>query len=226
VKTALIIGATGGMGKAIAQKLIQQGMKVYGVGRRNDFPAGCVGIQIDITSDAGRESLFQVLAKEEKLDVLIHSAGILLESHDIEDLDIQYNTNFRAPYIITRKFFPLLSSAKGQVVFINSMAGLAIHRSELEQYAITKYALRAFADSFRIEANAKGIRVLSLYPGRVATPMLESLYEQEGRLYEPNLLLQPEDVVATIAFVLALPPTAEVTELTIRAMTSEVKRRS
>ena len=220
MKTALIIGATGGMGRALAHKLIEQKIKVYGVGRGDNFPEGCIGIQADITSEIGRATLFQALAEEKGLDILVHSAGLLLESHEIVDLDTQYDINFRAPYIITRNLFPLLTVTQGQVVFINSMAGLSVARSELEQYATTKHALRAFADSFRIEANKKGVKVLTVYPGRVATPMLRSLYEQEGRPYEPEKLLQPEDVAATIVFILALPVTAEVTEITIRAMIS------
>lgn len=225
MKTALVIGSTGGLGKAITQKLVEKGVKVYGVGRKDNFQAGCIGVLADIGTEEGRDTISQALAEEGKLDILIHSAGVLLKSHDPADLDIQYNINFRAPYIVTRRFFPLLAAAQGQIVFVNSFAGLFVQRSELEQYAAMKHALRAFADSFRIEANEKGVRVLSLFPGRIATPLLKSLYEQEDRIYKPELLMQPESVADTIEFILSLPKTVEVTELTIRSTFSEDGRK-
>jgi NADP-dependent 3-hydroxy acid dehydrogenase YdfG len=74
------------------------------------------------------------------------------------------------------------------------------------------------ADSLRDEVNADGIRILSVYPGRTATPRIEALHAKEGRPYQPGLLLQPEDVASVVLNALTLPWTAEVTNISIRPM--------
>ena len=83
-------------------------------------------------------------------------------------------------------------------------------------YAATKHALKGLADGLRQEVNAFGVRVISVFPGRTATPLQASLFELEGRQYVPKRLLQPEDVAAMVVQALALPPTAEVTDILIR----------
>ncbi len=64
--------------------------------------------------------------------------------------------------------------------------------------------------------NALGIRVVSIYPGRTASPMQAKIYETEGREYKPELLLQAEDVADAVVSALSLPRTAEVTDINIR----------
>jgi NAD(P)-dependent dehydrogenase (short-subunit alcohol dehydrogenase family) len=146
------------------------------------------------------------------LDVLVHCAGVYyqdeLEKARIEDFDLQYAINVRAPYLLTKSLLPLLTAARGQIVFINSSAGLSAKRSAVGQYSATKHALKAVAD----------IRVLSLYLGRTATPMQEALYRTEGKDYHPAMLVQPEDVASVVAQALMLPMTAEVTDISIRPM--------
>jgi NADP-dependent 3-hydroxy acid dehydrogenase YdfG len=63
-----------------------------------------------------------------------------------------------------------------------------------------------------------GIRVLSVYPGRTATPRIAELFEKEARTYQPDLLMQPEDIAEMVTHSLRLPRTAEVTDIRIRPM--------
>jgi NADP-dependent 3-hydroxy acid dehydrogenase YdfG len=88
----------------------------------------------------------------------------------------------------------------------------------LSQYAATKHALKAIADSLREEVNAEGLRVLSVYPGRTASPMQAAVHEMEGRAYHPERLMQPEDVAAVVINALSLPRSAEVTDIYIRPL--------
>ena len=111
----------------------------------------------------------------------------------------------------------MLKSRRGQIVFINSSLGLA-SKAEAGQYAAAKHALKALADSLRDEVNADAVRVLSVFPGRTATPMQAALYAKEGKAYHPEVLLQPEDVAAVVINALTLPRTAEVTEIRIRPL--------
>jgi NADP-dependent 3-hydroxy acid dehydrogenase YdfG len=91
-------------------------------------------------------------------------------------------------------------------------------RPEVGQYAATQHGLKAIADSLREEVNPYGIRVLSIYPGRTATPLQKRLHEAEGKLYRPEALLQPSDIASVVIHSLALPKTAEVTDIHIRPM--------
>ncbi len=112
---------------------------------------------------------------------------------------------------------PLLRKSQGQIVFINSSAGLR-SAAATGQFSATQHAFRSIADSLRDEVNADGIRVLSVYPGRTATPRIAKLFEKEGRAYQPDLLMQAEDVAEMVTHSLRLPRTAEVTDITIRPM--------
>ena len=230
---ALVTGGSSGIGRAIALGLSRQGARVCIAGRNPAALAETVvasaesspitSFQVDLTADESMQPLLEYLRqKVGKLDILVHAAAVIrhsrMETAAIEDLDKQYATNVRAPYVLTQHLLPLLECARGQIVFINSTLGLTAERPDIGQYAAAKHALRGIADSLRQEVNPKGIRVLTLYLGRTATPMQKALFEQAGKTYQPEMLLQPEDVASLLIHTLALPETAEVTDVTIRPM--------
>jgi NADP-dependent 3-hydroxy acid dehydrogenase YdfG len=113
---------------------------------------------------------------------------------------------------------PMIKSRQGQIVFINSSAG-SNARACVSQYAATKNALKAIADSLRAEVNIYGVRVVSVFPGRTATPMQEMIHRMEGKAYHPELLMQPENVAEMVIKTLSLPRTAEVTDILMRPLT-------
>jgi len=230
-RVAVVTGAGGGVGRAIALALAREGVELCLVGRdpiklaetgaaaRAFSPV--TEFQLDLTVEEALQPLVQYLeGGVGRLDVLIHCAGVVqhdpMERARIADLDLQYATNVRAPYIVTQRLLPLLMATRGQIVFINSSAGLTARRPEVGQYAATKHALRAIADSLREELNPKGIRVLSVYLGRTATPMQEAVCRKEGKAYHPEALLQPEAVASVVVQALTLPFTAEVTDISMR----------
>jgi NAD(P)-dependent dehydrogenase (short-subunit alcohol dehydrogenase family) len=232
-RVAVVTGASSGVGRAIALALSRQGVQLCLIGRNpitlSETVAACrqfskvTSFEIDLTVEENLKPLFLHLEREAgRLDILIHSAGAIhqapMERARIEDFDVQYATNVRAPYVLTQRLLPLLTTARGQIVFINSSVGLVARRPEVGQYSATKHALKAIADSLREEVNPKGIRVLTLYLGRTATPMQEALYRQEEKIYHPEMLLQPEDVASAVVHALMVPATAEVTDISMRPM--------
>src|SRR5271170_2402654 len=231
-RLAVVTGASSGIGRAFGIALSREGARLCAVGRNlaglaetvsaaRQF-AQATSFQIDLTAEGDFQPLLQHLEEAGRLDILIHCAGVVhqnqMERARIEDLDLQYATNVRAPYLLTQRLLPLLTAARGQIVFINSSVGLAAKRAEIGQYSATKHALKAIADSLREEVNPKGIRVLSVYLGRTATPMQEALCRREGKVYRPETLLQPEDVASVVVQALILPSTAEVTDISMRPM--------
>jgi len=96
---------------------------------------------------------------------------------------------------------------------------MGVHaRANVGQYAATKHALKAMADSLRDEVNPAGVRVLSVFAGRTATPMQQTIYRLEKKAYDAQLLLQPEDIASVVIHTLTLPRTAEVTDIHIRPL--------
>ena len=183
-----------------------------------------VRFQLDLTNEDSLQSLFQHLEQAGRLDILVHSAGMFhqdpMAQACVDDLDQQYAINVRAPYVLSKRLLPLLTASRGQIVFINSSVGLSVRRPEVGQYAATKHALKAVADSLREEVNQKGARVLTVYLGRTATPMQRTIFREEGKVYRPEELLQPSDIASVVVNALSLPPTAEVTDISIRPMMS------
>jgi NADP-dependent 3-hydroxy acid dehydrogenase YdfG len=151
----------------------------------------------------------------------VHCAGEYerapLETAPIEDFDALYRANMRGPYRLTQLVLRSLRQRKGDIIFVNSTQGLAATAS-VGQYAATQHGIRAVADSLREEINSAGVRVTVLHAGSTATPRQQRIREATGRPYEPERLLQPEDIASIVVAVLRLPRTAEVTSLVIRPM--------
>ena len=102
-------------------------------------------------------------------------------------------------------------------MFINSTQGLRA-AAGVGQYAATKHALKAVADSLREEVNAQGIRVMSIFLGRTATELQRAVFALEGRPYPPERLIQPADVAEVVLSLLQLSRTCEVTDIVLRPM--------
>ena len=226
-ESALVTGAGSGIGRAIARSLADAGARVLLLGRdaaRLRATAadarGAEVVALDLAADA--EAVAALAPRlPARLAVLVHAAGAHrlgpVEATDPAALDALLAVNLRAPLALTRLCLPALRAARGQVVFVNSSQGLAAGRGA-GAYAASKHALRALADSLRGEVNAEGVRVLSVYPGRTATPLQAVVHAQEGRAYDPGALMQPEDVAAMVLAALTLPRTAEVTDIMMRPM--------
>ena len=229
---ALVTGASSGIGKAIALAFAAEGAALLLVGRKLDTltevadaagpPAKAQAIRADLTHDAEIHAIAAQLQRSVgRVDVLVHCAGEIHHGDHtqarVENLDQQYRSNVHAPYLLTQALLPLLRVGPGQIVFINSSAGLKA-RAGNGQFSATQHALRAIADSLRDEVNSEGVRVLSVYPGRTATPRMAALYVREGKPYRPERLMQPEDVASMVMYAVTLPRTAEVTEIAMRPM--------
>ena len=232
-KMAIVSGASSGIGRAIALGLAREGTTLCLLGRdkerllgtaktaRNSSPKVTV-YQVDLSSEQDLSCLILRLEQElEHVDVLVHAAGDIvlgdMNSSTIDDLDRQYKVNLRAPYLLTQKLLPRVRARQGQVVFINSSMGVHT-RANSGQYAATKHALKAVADSLRDEVNPDGVRVLSIFLGRTASPMQETIHRLENKAYDAQLLLQPEDIASVVIHALTLPRTAEVTDIHIRPL--------
>jgi NADP-dependent 3-hydroxy acid dehydrogenase YdfG len=230
---ALVTGATSGIGRAIALALVGQGARAGLIGRdantlenvlqlaRNDSPHSQM-YRADLTREEEIRSLVADVDRDfARVDILVHCAGAISHGEhanaSVSELDALYAANVRGPYLLTQLALPLLRVGPGQIVFVNSSSGLKA-RARAGQFSATQHAMKAIADSLRDEVNADGIRVLSVFPGRTATPRTEKLFHEEGKAYRPELLMQPEDVATMVIHAINLPRSAEVTEIAMRPL--------
>ena len=237
---AVVTGASGGIGRATARALAANGMSVCltgrDVGRLQDAATEITphAPQVlvhpaDLSTDEGIRGLVErVSAEIRRIDVLVHAAGTIrlgdIELAGWDDLDQQYQVNLRAPFLLTKAFLPMLKQTRGQIVFVNSTAGLSADANN-GLYAASKHALRSIAESIRDHVNPYGVRVLSIFPGRTATAMQELVHRFEGRSYAAAELVQASDVAELIVGALTLSRTAEVTDIMVRPMNKPAQGR-
>jgi NADP-dependent 3-hydroxy acid dehydrogenase YdfG len=219
---ALVTGASRGIGTALAEALAPTHDLLLG-GRDDDalkaIAADLPGARewtVELT-DSG--ALAAAVAGIDRLDVLVHSAGIgplgTIEDSPAEQWRQTFEVNVVAVAELTRLLLPALRAARGQVVCINSGAGHTA-RPGWGSYAASKFALRAFADALRAEEAERGIRVTSVYPGRTDTDMQRAVVAHEGGQYDAARFLRPESVARAVLLAVTAPADADVTEVSIR----------
>jgi NAD(P)-dependent dehydrogenase (short-subunit alcohol dehydrogenase family) len=224
---ALVAGASGDIGRAVAFDLLGAGAEVFMVGRsmaRLAQPPPPENarkkprfIVADLTDNDAIGHIGAEISSRSRLDVLVLSSGTYERSREPAVFARQIAANLVGPYALLQQLLPLLIEAKGQVVFINSTQALKA-AADLGQYAATKHAMKAVADSLRDEVNASGVRVISLFLGRTASERQRAIFAAEGRPYPPERLIQPADVAALVLSLLKLPRTSEVTDIVLRPM--------
>jgi short-subunit dehydrogenase len=227
---AIVTGASSGIGRAIALGLAAEGARLGLVSRCasrlaaviEEWPSQApppIAFTADLMDEDSVLRLSDAIGHQlGQVGILVHSAGgiTLGPFRDLPaaSLDEQYRLNVRAPFLLTQRLLPSIVRSRGQIVFVNSSAGL-VARAGVSQYAASKHALKALADSLREEVQADGVRVISVFPGRTATPMQEKVRRMEGRPYSPEECLAPGDVADVVIQALTMPKGAEVREINI-----------
>ncbi|HEU4581222.1 MAG TPA: SDR family NAD(P)-dependent oxidoreductase [Polyangiaceae bacterium] len=228
---AVITGASGGIGRALALRFAPSVEHMTLIGRdarrlgelagdvaRRGARARSLVARFDSSEEL--QELAQELGRSTTVSVLLHAAGEFVKEPVAclagADFERSLRVNLSAPYVLTRALLGALQRGAGDVVFINSSA-VGQRRAGLSAYGASKAGLVALADSLRQECNPLGLRVLSVFLGATATRLQEQLHAGgEQGPYQPGQLLQPSDVAEIIHAALALPRGAEVTDLHLR----------
>jgi len=219
--TALITGAGRGLGAHIARALQPSHDLILGGRGSSSLDGlassldGAVTLPVDLTDDDAVAAAVETI---DELDVLVHSAGIASSLEPVGETPADewralLEINVVAAAELTRLLLPALRSRGGHVVFINSGAGRNV-RPGWTPYAASKFALRALADGLRAEE--PGLRVTSVFPGRIDTDMQREIVAREGGVYDPARYLRPESVAAAVAQAIAAPADAHPTEIVLR----------
>ena len=227
--TALVTGATHGIGRATAFALGHAGYRVGVCARTTAKVEALVaelraagieaaGRPADVADPAHVNGVVEhVSGALGEIGVLVNNAGVLIarpiEELTLEDWDATMATNLRGLFLMTRAVLPPMR-ARGRGAIVN-VASLSARNGFVggSAYAASKHAVLGFGRSLMLELRKEGIRVITVCPGSVDTGML---HDQPMLRPDPARILQPEDVADTILQALRLPQRAMVCELDIR----------
>jgi NADP-dependent 3-hydroxy acid dehydrogenase YdfG len=184
-----------------------------------------VALELDVTDeDACRSAVQRTVDEFGRLDVLVNNAGVMLlgqiEGADTEDWRRMVNTNMLGVLYMTHAALPHLLERQGSVVQMSSTAG-RVSRIGGGVYSATKFAVNAFSESLRQEVSARGVRVIVVEPGMVATELREHITqpaakEQVDKSASSIEQLQSEDIAAAVRYALLQPHHVSVNEVLIR----------
>jgi short-subunit dehydrogenase len=186
-KVILITGASSGMGKETALKLIEEGLTVYGAARRVEkmqdlVDKGGHSLKMDVTDhESIVKGVEQVVKEQGRIDVLINNAGYAIygavEDTTMEDARRQFEVNLFGLAAITKEVLPVMRKQhSGKIINITSMGG-KIYTPLGAWYHATKHALEGWSDCLRIEVKQFGIDVVIIEPGMIATEFGEVLFQ-------------------------------------------------
>ena len=224
-KTALVTGASSGIGRAITIELLEAGANVMGLCRNTSkHPEGVEPISCDLSDP---EQIDKAFASLSHLDILINNAGLALLSRITDgepaDWETMWRLNVQALTICCQKSLRLFPKSGGQIINTSSMSGHRVPPSG-GFYSPTKFAVRGISDALRNELRSDDnpTRVATVSPGFVDTPLLDHYFKgREDQLSQTRAsmrMLQPEDVASSILHILDTPLHVEITDIQMRSV--------
>jgi NADP-dependent 3-hydroxy acid dehydrogenase YdfG len=231
-KTAVVTGASSGIGEATARLLAKEGCNVVLAARREnrlnalaaELGEGALAAPTDVTDPAACAALVaRTVERFGALEILINNAGLGLYGSiaegDPEDWRRMFDVNVLGVLYTTRAAVPqMLRQGAGDVVFISSLAGRRVPRADATVYAATKHAITAVAEGLRMDVHGKGIRVINVEPGLVRTEFPESSHPSAEEYYAERKYtpLEAGDIAAAVVYALQQPPRVSVNEILVR----------
>lgn len=224
-RTAVVTGATSGIGKATVLKLRELGLTVYAVGRNEgalkDLEDSCgaktIGADVrDVAAISDRLANIEV-------DILVNNAGILSTRalfHEIDpaEIDAMIDINLKAPMHLTRALLPgMVERKRGHLIYIGSSGGQSAYPS-MGAYGPSKAGISLFCDNLRCDLLGTSVRVSEVVPGRVQTALYRTAIadnQAQALLYDGYRAIQPENIATIIANVIELPVFVDVSRIEV-----------
>ncbi|GAB2761780.1 SDR family NAD(P)-dependent oxidoreductase [Salinimicrobium soli] len=234
-KTALITGATSGIGKATAKVLAEEGMNLIICGRRKEALENLEkellskvkvhSLQFDVRNREDVNQAINSLPEEfKKIDILVNNAGNAhgldpIQEGSIDDWDAMIDINVKGLLYVSKAIIPQMAERKqGHIINIGSIAGKEVYPNG-NVYSASKHAVDAINKGMRIDLNGKGIRVGAINPGLVETGFSEVRFkgdsERAKTVYQGYEPLKPEDIADIIRFMVTRPVHVNIADLLV-----------
>lgn len=229
-RTVLVTGASSGIGRAVAQNLLQQGHTVVGVSRdcrkftrqMENFRS----VELDLSQlNELPQKIRQLQQMFPEIDAVVFSAGIgqfgSVEEFSYPQIEALMTINFTSQVFLTKALLPALKrKANSDLIFIGSEAALKGSRKGAI-YCASKFAIRGFTQALREECGNSNVRVCLINPGMVKTAFFEHLTFEPGD-HESNFIL-PENVAAAVSYVLGTRAQIVIDEINLSPLSKVIK---
>jgi 3-hydroxy acid dehydrogenase/malonic semialdehyde reductase len=226
-KTAIVTGASSGIGAATAQALVREGARVAGGARRTEgVPDGIFAHELDVTDPASCASFVEASVRElGGLDILVNNAGLALGRDSVwesteEDERTVFETNVNGLIRMTRLCIPHIRDG-GHIVNMGSVAGRQAYERG-SPYIASKFAVRGFTYALREDLLGRPIRVTTVDPGLVETSFSKVRFrgdeEAARKVYENVEALTPADIAECVVFAVTRPLHVNVDEIVVKAL--------
>lgn len=237
-KTALITGASSGIGRSCAIALAKLGMNIIIVARRNDllldlkkiieqeYLVKVLALQLDVRNDNEvKEKLSKLPVEWKDIDILINNAGLAsgldkLYNNSSEDISTVIDTNIKGLLYVTNALLPHMIERDIPATIINmgSVAGDAAYAGGAV-YCASKAAVKILSDGLRIDLVDTKIKVTDIKPGLVETNFSMVRFkgdkERAKKVYQGIKALTPDDIAETVAYIANLPTNVHIAEITL-----------
>lgn len=229
-KTALVTGASRGIGLAVARKLAQAGAWVAMVARSTDTLAAAAGeagghaVPADVSTPEGVHTVATYVQEllGDAPDLVVNCAGAFalarLAETRPEEFDRQVAANLRGPFLVVRAFLPaMLARRSGHVVNVGSVAGRKAF-PENGAYAASKFGLRGLHEVLLEELRGTGVRATLVEPGATDTPLWDPINPDARADLPPRAaMLRPDDVARVVLFAAAQPRHVQIPTIAVEA---------
>jgi len=225
-KTAIVTGASSGIGAAVARALTAEGARVAGGARRTDRLETEIALELDVTDPASCERFVEEAVRElGALDILVNNAGLGLgrdpfDASTEEDEEVVLETNVHGLLRMTRLCLSHLSDG-GHIVNMGSIAGRQAYENAAV-YVTSKYAVRGFTYALREDLLGRPIHVTTVDPGLVESNFSRVRFrgdeEKAGAVYANVEPVRPEDVADCVVFAVTRPAHVNIDEIVVKAL--------
>lgn len=231
-KTAIVTGASSGIGLSICRKLLEMDYEIFGIGR--DFShAGDLSaqekfhqVELDLLDTVKLEETIKSLSKGRTIDLLLNCAGVgyygLHEEISAQDISTMVRTNLEVPLVLTNLLLRKLKETRGTILNIASVTATNSNPHGAA-YGATKAGLLSFSRSLFDEARKYGIKVTTILPDMTDTNLYRHADFEASKDEDARLL--PEDIAEAVAFILKADPHMVITEFTVKPQCHRIEKK-